>query len=252
MGLLTGYYREQRDAQTHAVAPYGHVLDKLPSYLQQLEMESNGKSVRRDGSPVTTPTGEVVWGTAGRNGRSTRTSSCCTRAQCSCRSTSSASPARSPVSMSKATRTCSSLRELAGAVRGARVRDGRPVAAAVPGDARQPTVEHLLRRPAHAVRIGALVAAYEHKVMTLGVLWDIDSFDQWGVELEEARDPHSRSESSRPTNPSSRTTTRRTRASGSTVLVVRSELFVVLVGGGTTGVARGAVGFAVSSVSTTS
>ena len=51
------------------VVPYAQMLGKLPSYLQQLEMESNGKSVRRDGSPVTTPTGEVVWGTAGTNGQ---------------------------------------------------------------------------------------------------------------------------------------------------------------------------------------
>ena len=63
------WYRDFLDAQTQAVVPYAHALVKLPSYLQQLEMESNGKSVRADGSPVDAPTGEIVWGTVGTNGQ---------------------------------------------------------------------------------------------------------------------------------------------------------------------------------------
>ena len=69
MGLLGCWYRDFLDAQTQAVVPYAHALVKLPSYLQQLEMESNGKSVRADGSPVDAPTGEIVWGTVGTNGQ---------------------------------------------------------------------------------------------------------------------------------------------------------------------------------------
>ena len=68
MGLLGYWYRDVLDAQTQAIVPYAHALGKLPSYLQQLEMESNGKSVRADGSPVDGPTGEIVWGTPGTNG----------------------------------------------------------------------------------------------------------------------------------------------------------------------------------------
>ena len=69
MALLTCWYRDLHGAQTHAVVPYAQALDKLPSYLQQLEMESNGKSVQLDGSPVEAPTGAIVWGTAGTNGQ---------------------------------------------------------------------------------------------------------------------------------------------------------------------------------------
>ena len=69
MALLACWYRDFLDAQTHAVVPYAQALGKLPSYLQQLEMESNGKSVQLDGSPVDAPTGAIVWGTAGTNGQ---------------------------------------------------------------------------------------------------------------------------------------------------------------------------------------
>ena len=69
MGLLACWYRDFLDAQSQAVVPYANALVKLPSYLQQLEMESNGKSVRADGTPVDAPTGEIVWGTVGTNGQ---------------------------------------------------------------------------------------------------------------------------------------------------------------------------------------
>ncbi len=69
MGLLTCWYRNFLDAQSQAVVPYAHVLGKLPMYLQQLEMESNGKFVDADGVPVPVPTGEIVWGSAGTNGQ---------------------------------------------------------------------------------------------------------------------------------------------------------------------------------------
>jgi glucose-6-phosphate isomerase len=69
LALLACWYRGFLGAQTLAVVPYAQALGKLPSYLQQLEMESNGKSVQLDGSPVDTPTGAIVWGTAGTNGQ---------------------------------------------------------------------------------------------------------------------------------------------------------------------------------------
>src|SRR5436309_897509 len=69
MALLSCWYCDYLGAETHAVVPYAHALGKLPAYLEQLEMESNGKSVRLDGSPVDQPTSPVVWGTAGTNGQ---------------------------------------------------------------------------------------------------------------------------------------------------------------------------------------
>src|SRR4051794_40990265 len=69
MGLLNVWYTNFLDAQTHAVLPYSQLLHRFPAYLQQLTMESNGKGVRWDGSPVTTTTGEVFWGEPGTNGQ---------------------------------------------------------------------------------------------------------------------------------------------------------------------------------------
>ena len=69
MGLLGVYYNEFFGAETHAVLPYSQDLGRFPAYLQQLTMESNGKSVRRDGSPVTVSTGEIYWGEPGTNGQ---------------------------------------------------------------------------------------------------------------------------------------------------------------------------------------
>ena len=69
MGLLNVWYSNFLGAQTHAVLPYAQLLHRFPAYLQQLTMESNGKGVRWDGSPVTTDTGEVFWGEPGTNGQ---------------------------------------------------------------------------------------------------------------------------------------------------------------------------------------
>ena len=69
MGLLNVWYSNFLGADTHAVLPYSQYLHRFPAYLQQLTMESNGKSVRRDGSPVTYETGEVFWGEPGTNGQ---------------------------------------------------------------------------------------------------------------------------------------------------------------------------------------
>ena len=181
MALLTAYYREQRDAQTHAVVPYAHVLGKLPSYLQQLEMESNGKSVRRDGSPVTTPTGEVVWGTAGTNG------------QHAYFQLLHQGTVLVPVDFIGFARPQPGLD-----VEGHQdllVANMLAQSEALAFGTDDPTLPPYRVMPGNRpssiffadqltpFALGALVAAYEHKVMTLGVLWDIDSFDQWGVEL---------------------------------------------------------------------
>ena len=69
LGLIGVWYNDFFGAETHAVLPYNHYLSKFPAYLQQLDMESNGKSVTLDGQPVDLPTGPVVWGTPGTNGQ---------------------------------------------------------------------------------------------------------------------------------------------------------------------------------------
>ena len=93
MGMLNVWYSNFLGAQSHAVLPYAQYLHRFPAYLQQLTMESNGKSVRADGSPVVTTTGEVFWGSPAPTG-STRSTSSSTRARASSRPTSS--PSRTP------------------------------------------------------------------------------------------------------------------------------------------------------------
>jgi glucose-6-phosphate isomerase len=190
MGLLTCWYHDFLDAQTQAIVPYNDVLALLPAYLQQLEMESNGKSVRLDGSPVMHPTGEIVWGTPGTNG------------QHAYFQLLHQGTALVPVDF------IGFMRPEPGHALG-RHHDllmanllaqsealafGKPAEEVAAEGVAPELVPHRTfpgNRPSSVLAadqldpraLGALVAAYEHKVFTLGTLWGIDSFDQWGVEL---------------------------------------------------------------------
>ena len=181
MGLLGCWYRDFLDAQTHAVVPYAQALVKLPSYLQQLEMESNGKSVRADGSAVDAPTGEVVWGTVGTNG------------QHAYFQLLHQGTATVPVDFIGFDRPqpghelgdqhdllVANLFAQAEALAFGTDDPALPPFRVMPGNRPSST---LMARQLTPFSLGALIAAYEHKVMTLGTLWGIDAFDQWGVEL---------------------------------------------------------------------
>jgi glucose-6-phosphate isomerase len=181
MGLLTLWYRDFLDAQTHAVVPYAHVLGKLPSYLQQLEMESNGKSVDTTGAPVPVPTGEIVWGTAGTNGQ---------HAYFQLLHQGNALVPLDFVGFARGQPgleipghqqllLCNLLAQAEALAFGTGDEPLEPYRK-MPGN--RPSSVFLAER-LEPRTLGALVAAYEHKVMTLGAIWDIDSFDQWGVEL---------------------------------------------------------------------
>ncbi|HET9730632.1 MAG TPA: glucose-6-phosphate isomerase [Acidimicrobiia bacterium] len=181
MALLTHWYRRLHDAQTHAVVPYAQALERLPAYLQQLEMESNGKSVRADGTPVDGQTGEIVWGTPGTNG------------QHAYFQLLHQGTALVPLDLMGFLRAqpghelgdqqallyanlCAQAQALAFGTDDASLPPWR----VMPGN-RPSSV--FVADQCTPFALGALIAAYEHKVMTLGVLWGIDSFDQWGVEL---------------------------------------------------------------------
>jgi len=181
MALLTYWYRESLDAQTQAVVPYAEALGKLPSYLQQLEMESNGKSVRADGTPVDERTGEIVWGTSGTNGQHAYF-------QLLHQGTTLV-----PIDFIGFDRAqpgdelgnhqdllVANLLAQAEALAFGTDDPGLPPWRVMPGN-RPSSVFFASRCTPFA--LGALVAMYEHKVFTLGTLWGIDSFDQWGVEL---------------------------------------------------------------------
>jgi glucose-6-phosphate isomerase len=191
MGLIGVWYIDLFGAETHAVLPYSHYLSRFPNYLQQLDMESDGKSVTLTGEPVDVPTGPVVWGTPGTNGQhayyqlihqGTRLI-----------------PAdfigfiRSPHRVGThqdllmanffAQTEALAMGKTAEEVRAEGVPEHQVAARTFAGN--HPT-STLIADELSPRLLGELVATYEHKVLTQGVIWGINSFDQWGVELGKA------------------------------------------------------------------
>ncbi|QWF20094.1 glucose-6-phosphate isomerase [Nocardioides sp. LMS-CY] len=196
MGLLNVWYTNFLGAQTHAVLPYSQLLHRFPAYLQQLTMESNGKSVRWDGIAVTTDTGEVFWGEPGTNGQhafyqlihqGTRLIPADFIAF--------ANPAYPLVDAHDGQRTdvhevflanfFAQTRALAFGKTADEVRAEGTAEAIVPArvfPGNRPTASIMAPALTPSV-LGQLVALYEHITFTEGTVWGIDSFDQWGVEL---------------------------------------------------------------------
>jgi glucose-6-phosphate isomerase len=192
MGLLNVWYVNFRDAHTHAVLPYAQQLHRFPAYLQQLTMESNGKSVRWDGTPVTTDTGEVFWGEPGTNGQhafyqlihqGTRTIPADFIAVAN-----PAYPLRDAeadvhglfLANFFAQTKALAFGKTADEVRAEGVAEDLVTAKVFSGN--RPTTSILAPALTPSV-LGQLVALYEHITFVQGVVWGIDSFDQWGVEL---------------------------------------------------------------------
>jgi glucose-6-phosphate isomerase len=188
MGLLALWYRDFFDAQAYGVMPYEQYLKRFPAYLQQLTMESNGKHVTLGGDPVSYDTGAVYWGEPGTNG------------QHSFYQLIHQGTTLIPVDLIGFGKTLNPLRDhhdilssnvfaqaqaLAFGKTEEEVRaEGTP----------ENVVPHRVmegNRPSNVLLaeiltpkiLGALIALYEHSVFTQGAVWDIDSFDQWGVEL---------------------------------------------------------------------
>jgi glucose-6-phosphate isomerase len=192
MGLLGIWYGNFHDAQSHAVLPYSHYLSKFTAYLQQLDMESNGKSVDRDGNPVRWQTGPVVWGTPGTNGQHAYY-------QLIHQGTKLIPAdfigfARPVAELSDELKAQHDLlmanffaqtQALAFGKTPQEVRAEGVPEEQVPHrtfKGNHPTTTILATELTPSV-LGQLVALYEHKVFVQGAVWNIDSFDQWGVEL---------------------------------------------------------------------
>lgn len=194
LGLIGLWYSNFMGAQSRAVLPYSNDLARFAAYLQQLTMESNGKSTRADGSPVTTDTGEIFWGEPGTNGQhafyqllhqGTRLV-----------------PAdfigfSQPIDDLPTAEGSGSMHDLLmsnffaqtqvlafGKTAEEIAAEGTPADIVphkvMPGN--RPSTSILANRLTPSV-LGQLIALYEHQVFTEGVIWGIDSFDQWGVEL---------------------------------------------------------------------
>ena len=195
MGLLGVWYTNFFGAQTHAVLPYSQDLGRFPAYLQQLTMESNGKSVRRDGTAVTAPsTGEIYWGEPGTNGQhaffqlmhqGTRLIPADFIGFARPKQdfpTADGSGSMHDLLMGNffAQTKVLAFGKTAEEIAAEGVDEAVVPHKVMPGN--RPTTAILAEELTPAV-LGALIALYEHIVFTQGVIWDINSFDQWGVEL---------------------------------------------------------------------
>jgi glucose-6-phosphate isomerase len=188
MGLLDVWYGNFLGAETHTVLPYSHHLERFPAYLQQLEMESNGKSVDLDGDVVDYQTGAIVWGTPGTNGQhayyqlihqGTKLIPCDLIGLVT---PSDLVGGHHDLLMANLFAQSEAL--AFGKSREQVEAEGVPASQVphrtFPGN--HPTSTILA--PGLTPRVlGQLIALYEHKVFTMGTIWNIDSFDQWGVEL---------------------------------------------------------------------
>ncbi|WP_101836402.1 glucose-6-phosphate isomerase [Frankia canadensis] len=194
LGLIGVWYRDFFGYDTHAVLPYSHYLGRFPAYLQQLDMESNGKRVDLAGRPVRTQTGPIVWGTPGTNGQHAYY-------QLLHQGTAvvpadfigfvqpnhpNVGPADGPdqhallmanfLAQTEALAFGKTAEQVAAEGAEERLVPHRTF----PGD--RPT-NTLLAPKLTPFTLGQLIALYEHKVFTQGTIWGINSFDQWGVEL---------------------------------------------------------------------
>ncbi|WP_297552884.1 glucose-6-phosphate isomerase [uncultured Corynebacterium sp.] len=195
MGLLGVWYTNFFGAQTHAVLPYSQDLGRFPAYLQQLTMESNGKSVLRDGTAVTAPsTGEIYWGEPGTNGQhaffqlmhqGTRLIPADFIGFARPKQdfpTADGSGSMHDLLMGNffAQTKVLAFGKTAEEIAAEGVDEAVVPHKVMPGN--RPTTTILAEELTPAV-LGALIALYEHIVFTQGIIWDINSFDQWGVEL---------------------------------------------------------------------
>jgi glucose-6-phosphate isomerase len=186
--LLTIWNADFLGASTVAVLPYDQYLKRLPAYLQQLTMESNGKSVTRDGSRVNYETSPIYWGEPGTNGQhsfyqlihqGTRVVACDFIGFCQ-----SLNPLGRHHDLLMAN-VFAQAEALAFGMTADEVRTEKVPEALVPHktfEGNRPSNTFLLDRLTPAA-LGKIVALYEHSVFVQGVIWDINSFDQWGVEL---------------------------------------------------------------------
>ncbi|WP_371543887.1 glucose-6-phosphate isomerase [Streptomyces sp. NBC_00554] len=192
LGLLGVWYGNFFDAQSHAVLPYSHYLSKFTAYLQQLDMESNGKSVDRDGHLVEWQTGPVVWGTPGTNGQHAYYQLI--------HQGTKLIPAdligfANPVGeLSDELKAQHDLLMANLFAQGQALAFGKTSDEVRAEGVSEEQVPHRTFRGNHPTTtilaaeltpsvLGQLIALYEHKVFVQGAIWNIDSFDQWGVEL---------------------------------------------------------------------
>ncbi len=196
LGLIGVWYRNFFGAGSLCVAPYAQALARLPAYLQQLEMESNGKSVTRDGAPVEVATCPVIWGEPGTNGQHAFFQ--LLHQGTDLIPVDFIAPLAASHGLADHHRlllaNCIAQSKALMVGKGADEVRAELTAQGLSGEALEALVPHRVfpgNRPSNTLllpdlspaSLGALIALYEHKVFVQSVIWGINAFDQWGVEL---------------------------------------------------------------------
>ena len=177
LGLLDIWYRDFCQFSSRCIAPYSHGLRRLTAYLQQLEMESNGKSVTRDGVPLSTRTAPVIWGEPGTNGQHAFFQMLHQGQDVIPVEFIALRDGGKYLGEHHQSLVVNAIAQAQALMMG---RDGEGAEKFCPGN--RPSSFLLLQRLDPA-SLGALIALYEHRIFVSGAIWNINSFDQWGVEL---------------------------------------------------------------------
>jgi glucose-6-phosphate isomerase len=179
LALIAVWYNNFFGAESQAILPYDNRLDRFPAYLQQLQMESNGKRVRMDAKPVRCDTGMVIWGEAGNN------------AQHSFYQLLHQGTRLIPIDFIAPVRSSGASQEHQDLALAQCLAQSEALMDGFDEEGLEPYRVHAGNNPSNTIlfpeltpeALGQLIALYEHKVFVEGVIWGIDSFDQWGVEL---------------------------------------------------------------------
>ena len=196
LAMLGVWYNNLFGAETHAILPYDHYLRSLPMYLEQADMESNGKSVDRDGHHVNYNTGPIVWGATGINGQHAfyqlihQGTKLIPADFIASVQTHSKLKQQHDIMMSnffaqtEALMCGRTLEETIAAVQqsGIKVEEVRERLPHMVFDGNHPSNTILLKKLT-PYNLGSLIALYEHKIFVQGIVWNLNSYDQWGVEL---------------------------------------------------------------------
>lgn len=196
LALLGIWYRNFVGASSYAVLPYSQRLNRLSAYLQQLDMESNGKSTRKNGEPVDYDTGPIIWGEPGTNGQHAFYQLIHQGTEIIPCDFLIAAQGDQPNDEHHDILTANFIAQTEALMRGKTEAEARAELLAADMDVEQQDqlAPHKVfpgNRPSNSIlfrkltpeTLGSLIALYEHKVFVQGVIWNINSFDQWGVEL---------------------------------------------------------------------
>jgi glucose-6-phosphate isomerase len=196
LAMLGVWYSQYFGAHTQAILPYDYYLRSMPAYLQQADMESNGKSVDRDGNSVTSTTGPILWGETGINGQHAFYQLIHQGTHLVPADFIASAQTHSQLTEHHDTMMSNYFAQTEALMRGRTLEETREslVRNGQDPDAMGSCINHMVfsgNRPTNSILIGKLtpkslgmlVAMYEHKIFVQGIIWNINSYDQWGVEL---------------------------------------------------------------------